>query len=250
MSTAAYLSLPRCGEGLSLGAHKATSCVPRQKERDPHFPKEKGKKELVAPRFSFGEAVAERLMRSVWKSKISSVFFLLSLLLFGNSIYIYAKAQVAQVLLERAFSQSLITGKPVKAWSWADTYPVARISIDRIGAEAIVLQGASGKALAFGPALLNETSRPGARGTSVIAAHRDTHFAFLKNAKLGDLVRVRRDDGLEFVYRVTGTRVVDAKNSGIDRYAAGFHLVLSTCYPFDAITHGSQRYLVEAELVR
>ncbi len=181
---------------------------------------------------------------------LSGLLLAASFLLFGNSIYIFAKAQLAQVLLERAFSQSLISGKPVKAWSWADTYPVARISIDRIGTEAIVLQGASGEALAFGPALLNETSRPGERGTSVMAAHRDTHFAFLQNVKIGDLIKVTRDDGLQFIYRATAMRVVDWNNSGIDAHAAGFHLVLSTCYPFDAITHGSQRFLVEAELVR
>jgi sortase A len=181
---------------------------------------------------------------------ISLALLAVSLLLFGNSLYIYAKAELAQVLLERAFSQALITGKPAKAWNWADTHPVARIRIDRINAEAIVLQGASGEALAFGPALLNETSRPGERGTSVMAAHRDTHFAFLQNVKVGDLIRVTRDDGLNFTYRATGLRVVDTSNSGIDRHAAGFHLVLSTCYPFDAITHGPQRYLVEAEMVR
>jgi sortase A len=181
---------------------------------------------------------------------ISILLLAASFTLFGNSIYIYAKAQLAQVLLERAFSQSLITGKPVKAWSWADTYPIARITIDRIAAEAIVLQGASGEALAFGPALLNETARPGERGTSVMAAHRDTHFSFLRNVKLGDLIKVMRDDGLEFSYRVVNMRVVEANHSGIDRHASGFHLVLSTCYPFDAIIHGTQRYLVEAELVR
>ena len=29
-----------------------------------------------------------------------------------------------------------------------------------------------------------------------------------------------------------------------------FNLVLATCYPFGAITRGSQRYLVHAELVK
>jgi sortase A len=188
--------------------------------------------------------------RVSYRNLASALLITLSLFLFGNSIYIYAKAEVAQVLLERAFSQTLITGKPIKAWGWADTHPVAKIRIDRIGAEAIVLQGASGEALAFGPALLNETSRPGTRGTSVMAAHRDTHFAFLQNVKIGDLVKVTRDDGLEFVYRATNMRIVDWNKSGIDRHAAGFHLVLSTCYPFGAITHGTQRYLVEAELVQ
>jgi sortase A len=185
-----------------------------------------------------------------FRKVIAALLISCSLALFGQSAYIYAKAQVTQVLLERAFTQSLLTGKPVKAWSWADTRPVARLKIDRLNAESIVLKGASGEALAFGPALLDETARIGEAGTAVIAAHRDTHFAFLKDVKLGDVISITRDDGLSFSYRVTGMRVADADQSGIDRHASGFHLVLSTCYPLGALTHGKQRYLVEAELVQ
>jgi sortase A len=191
-----------------------------------------------------------RLSRRGILNVLSGLLIAASVILFGHSIWIFAKAQLAQVLLERAFTQTILTGKPVKAWSWADTYPVARIKINRINAEAIVLQGSSGEAMAFGPALVNETSRPGTRGTAVMAAHRDTHFSFLKNVKVGDLIEVERDDGLSFTYRVTNMRVVDWNKSGIDAHAAGFNLVLATCYPFDAITHGPQRYMVEAELVR
>ena len=191
-----------------------------------------------------------RISRRGFLNLISGLMIAASLILFGQSVWIFAKAQLAQVLLERAFAQSLATGKPVKPWNWADTYPVARISIGRINAEAIVLGGASGEALAFGPALLNETARPGERGTAVMAAHRDTHFAFLKNVQKGDLISVTRDDGLQFTYRAVNMRVVDWDHSGIDAHAMGFHLVLATCYPFDAITHGTQRYLVEAQLVR
>jgi sortase A len=181
---------------------------------------------------------------------LSGLLVAASLIFFGNSIWIFAKAQLAQVLLERAFSQSILMGKPVKAWSWADTYPVARIKINRINAEAIVLNGSSGEAMAFGPALVNETARPGTRGTSVMAAHRDTHFSFLKNVQIGDLIEVQRDDGLSFTYRATNMRIVDWNKSGIDAHAAGFNLVLATCYPFDAITHGPKRYVVEAELMK
>jgi len=88
----------------------------------------------------------------------------------AKAAYIPTKAVVAQAMLERAFTQSLATGQPVKAWGWADTWPVARLEIGRIGAQAIVLKGASGEALAFGPSLLDETSRIGERGTAVIAA--------------------------------------------------------------------------------
>jgi sortase A len=136
----------------------------------------------------------------------------------------------------------------VKAWSWADTWPVAKIEVKRLNASAIVLQGGSGEALAFGPALLNETAKPGERGTSVIAAHRDTHFEFLQYVKQGDVIDVTRSDGLSYTFQVTGMRVVAAQASGIDRHATGFNLVLSTCYPFNSITPGPERYLVEAVL--
>lgn len=192
---------------------------------------------------------AHPLRRSVL-NLASALCLGLSLVLFGQSIWIFAKAQLAQVLLERAFTQSIALGEPVKAWNWADTWPVARVTIPRIHASAIVLQGGSGEALAFGPALLNETSGIGEPGTAVISAHRDTHFAFLKDVVAGDRISITRNDGLVFTYRVTGISIVDWNNSGIDRHASGFNLVLSTCYPFNAITRGPQRYLVHAELVK
>ncbi len=199
---------------------------------------------------SFTIKTPAHLSRRSILNTVSVLLIAASLVFFGQSIWIFAKAQLAQVLLERAFTQTILTGKPVKAWSWADTYPVARIRINRINAEAIVLKGSSGEAMAFGPALVNETSRPGTRGTSVMAAHRDTHFSFLKNVKIGDLIEVTRDDGLVFNYHATNMRVVDWNKSGIDAHEAGFHLVLATCFPFDAITHGPQRYVVEAEMVK
>src|SRR5687767_10792327 len=69
----------------------------------------------------------------------------------GQGLAIHAKAIVAQILLDRAFARSLAENTPVKPWSWADTWPVARIEMERIGLEAIVLKGGSGQALAFGP---------------------------------------------------------------------------------------------------
>lgn len=205
---------------------------------------------MVPATLTLPKAGPVRLSRRSFLNLLSALCLGLSLFLFGQSAWIFAKAQLAQVLLERAFSEAIVSGEPVKAWSWADTWPVARLEIPRIQASAIVLQGGSGEALAFGPALLDETSRIGERGTAVVSAHRDTHFAFLKDVVMGDLISITRDDGLVFTYRVTGTSIVDWNKSGIDRHASGFNLVLATCYPFDAITRGSQRYLVHAELVK
>src|SRR5262247_3918085 len=85
------------------------------------------------------------------------------LVLFGQGAYIHAKALLAQALLQRAFTETIATGRDTKPWSWADTWPVARIEVKRIGASAIVLAGSSGQALAFGPGHVELTANAGER---------------------------------------------------------------------------------------
>src|SRR6201990_415352 len=140
---------------------------------------------------------------------------LIGLILFGQGAYIHAKALVAQVLLERAFDETIASGNPTKPWSWADTWPVARIEVKRIGASAIVLAGSSGQALAFGPGHVESTANAGERGVAVYSAHRDTHFRFLKDVKIGDEIDVTRRDGKTFRYRADSQSVVRFDQFGI-----------------------------------
>jgi sortase A len=167
----------------------------------------------------------------------------------GQGLAIHAKAMLAQFLLERAFAKSVAEGEPVKPWSWADTYPVARVEMPRIGLDAIVLAGGSGQALAFGPGHLEGTPLPGDDGTAVIAAHRDTHFAGLAGARTGDEIRVTRNDGMTVWFRVLGTEVVAWDGNDIDPEANGHFLVLSTCWPFGTTEPGPQRYVVKAQMI-
>jgi sortase A len=169
--------------------------------------------------------------------------------LVGQSVWIHAKALLAQILLERAFAQTLATGQAVKPWSWADTWPVARVSLPRLGKSAIVLAGASGQALAFGPGHVERTPAAGEAGTAVYSGHRDTHFDFLGEIALGDEIRVTRSDGHEFRFRVTSTSVVRWDASGIDPSAPGRGLALVTCWPLDGKFVGPLRYVVHAEMM-
>ena len=173
----------------------------------------------------------------------------IGLTLFAQGAYIHAKALVAQVLLERAFEKTIATGHETKPWSWADTWPVARIEVKRLHAGVIALAGSSGQALAFGPGHVERTPEAGERGVAVYSAHRDTHFAFLKNIVVGDEIGVTRHDGRTFRYQVDATSVVRFDASGIDPLAEGHELVLSTCWPFDALTQGPERYLVHATML-
>jgi sortase A len=168
----------------------------------------------------------------------------------GHGLFIRAKAVLAQVLLERAWAETVVTHKPAKAWAWADTWPIARLSFPRLQRSAIVLEQAGGEALAFGPAHVAATPLPGENGTSVIAGHRDTHFDFIKDLKVGDEIVVATRAGKTVTYRMTGSAIVHAQASGIDPVGSMPKLALVTCYPFDAIGRAPLRYVVFAENVR
>jgi sortase A len=93
------------------------------------------------------------------------------------------------------------------------------------------------------------TPDAGERGTAVYSAHRDTHFRFLRNVAVGDEIDVTRNDGRIFRYRADATSVVRFDASGINSQSDGYELVLSTCWPFDAVTSGPDRYLVHATMI-
>jgi len=177
------------------------------------------------------------------------VLALTGLTLFGHGGYIHAKALLAQVLLDRAFTESIASRHPVKPWSWADTWPVARIEVKRLKASVIVLAGSSGQALAFGPGHVELTPDAGEPGVAVYSAHRDTHFRFLRNVVIGDEIDITRSDGKTFRYRADATAIVRYDQSGIDPLAGGYELVLTTCWPFDALTPGPDRYILHASMI-
>ncbi|MGO4711126.1 class GN sortase [Bradyrhizobium sp. 2TAF24] len=179
---------------------------------------------------------------------VAALFALAGLALVGNGLWIHAKALLAQVLLERAFATTVATGQVTRPWPWADTWPVARLTVPRLGASVIVLAGSSGQALAFGPGHVERTPDAGERGVAVYAAHRDTHFAFLRDVRPGDVIVVTRGDGRVFRYHADAATVVRFDATGIDPLASGYALALSTCWPFDAVAPGPLRYLLHATL--
>ena len=165
----------------------------------------------------------------------------------GHGAYIYAKAALAQHLLRQAWDDTLQGQAAVKPWSWADTYPVARLTMPQQGVDLIVLAGASGRTLAFGPGHVDGTPIPGEIGNSVLSAHRDTHFEFLQHLKLGDAFRVENAQGKKTRYVVQATRVVDQSDVSVMRASTFEQLTLVTCYPFNAIRAGGPlRYVVTA----
>ncbi len=181
--------------------------------------------------------------RLAWTAPLA----MLALLQFGQGAWIQAKAVLAQYLLERAWSAALDGEVLPRPWPGSDTHPVARITVERLGIERIILAGDDGRTLAFGPGHALASAAPGGAGIALVSGHRDTHFAFLKDLRPGDLLRLETVNGV-FRYRVRGAQVVDARKVRIPRRHEGPSLMLlATCYPFDAVRPGgSLRYVVTA----
>jgi len=166
---------------------------------------------------------------------------------FGHGAWIQAKAWLAQGLIAQAWSRTLMGEHQAKPWPWADTWPVARLSVPALGIERYVLAGADGSALAFGPGHVSGTPIPGEAGNSVIGGHRDTHLAFLRLLRPGDLLEVERADGTRVAYRIELASVLHKGDVWVAKQEGPDRLTLVTCYPFDALRAGGpQRYVVFA----
>ena len=169
----------------------------------------------------------------------------------GRALYMHAKAELAGVLVRRAWEQSVQSGKPQAPWPWADTHPVARIRIPRLDYDEIVLEGASPRTLAFGPAHLLNGIGFGEQGNLVLAGHRTSWFKPLEAIAMGDTILVQwfqplRGGLQEQTYTVSTISVVEPQDTTLLAPTPEDELTLITCYPFGRGPRSPQRYIVRA----
>lgn len=168
----------------------------------------------------------------------------------GRALYLHAKAELAGVLIRRAWQVTLRSGKPHVPWPWADTYPIARLEIPRLGYDEMVLEGATPRTLAFGPARLLDGPAPGEPGNLVLAGHRTSWFLPLKDIATGDRISLEWFDQNHKLrartYIVSEIRIVDPKNTALLQPTAEDALTLVTCYPFGSSPTSPQRFIVRA----
>ena len=192
----------------------------------------------------------KRRPRLQWAWWIVALLLTFALYQLSGAGWIYAKATLAQHLIARSWEKSKSLGQAPRPWPWADTRAVARLTVPSRGVELYVLDGTSGRSLAFGPGHVNGTAAPGSEGNSVIVAHRDTHFAFLRDLAGDEEITVETARGKVTHYRVREVTIVDKGETRVLDAADSAQLTLITCYPFDAVQPGTtQRYVVIADRV-
>ncbi len=173
-------------------------------------------------------------------------FILAAALFIMDGCWIKVKPVLAQVLLESAWQQTRTGKNKVKPWPWADTWPIARLHVERLDIHYIVLEGESGEVLAFGPGHIEDSSKPLADGNCILLGHRDTSFQFVKELQKGDVLTLEDGTGGKRQYQVLGTEVSDHRKLYFQETDEPW-LTLITCYPFDSVNPGGPlRYVVFA----
>jgi sortase A len=127
------------------------------------------------------------------------------------------------------------------------TPAIARLTIERIGLDAMVVEGMDGVSLRRGPGHLPGTVRPGEDGNCVIAAHRDGWFRRLEEVQPRDIVFLDPGGDCAYEYVVVEKRVVDPDRADLLATGTFPTLTLITCtgpgYP-----HSAYRLLVFCKL--
>ena len=176
---------------------------------------------------------------------LAGAVLIASIALLVDGLSIYLKAQLAQQLIQYAWSETRLSGQPVKPWPWADTWPVARLTI--ANRDLYILQGADGSALAFGPGWMADSVNPSQPGAKLIAGHRDTHFSVLEHLQPNDTITLTPHQGQPKQYAIANIKIIDSSQQPLLVDPDKEQLILITCYPFNAIDPGGpQRYIVNA----
>ena len=169
---------------------------------------------------------------------------------FAYGAYIPAKAVLAQYLINDSWNDSIRSGESHKPWKWADMHPVMKLSSEKHNQELIVLSGDKGNSLAFAPGHNLFSFMPNQGGTTVISAHRDTHFEFLQDVSISDVFELTDRNNKTTSFMVSEIKIIDATKQDISIHSNQDELKMITCYPFDAlVARGPLRFVVTAKLI-
>ena len=184
----------------------------------------------------------------------ASIFSLIFLLVIGGGYFAYEglkielKAKIAQVLLQQAWNKTLQTGKAYQPWPSFDGKLILLLEIPSHNISQVVLNSTSGQSLAFGPSFHEESFLPHERKVTIISSHRDSHGDYIKKLQLGEEIKLQDQYKKWHSYIIDDFFIINVQEEKITMENNNQHLLLVTCYPFDAIRSGTPyRYVVSAK---
>jgi LPXTG-site transpeptidase (sortase) family protein len=143
-----------------------------------------------------------------------------------------------------AFDEALASVAPRRNVAVRHGAPVARLQIAKIGLDEIVLEGIDDEAMNRGPGHYPGSPLPGAKGNSIISAHRDRHFRHLGELAVGDTL-VTQSGTLTTRWVIVKRQVV-GKERPVLFPAKTATLTLTTCWPIRYFGTAPDRLILTA----
>lgn len=160
------------------------------------------------------------------------------------------KAIIGQHYLEVAWKESLKNNKLSKPWKSADFYMIGELKVPKLKVSRVILNSVSGEAMAWSIGRVANFNHALDKQPIILAGHRDSHMQFMSELNVGDKIELTMSDGVLKTYIISGTEVSDKPEVALSPVTLGSEsLILTTCWPFNAMQSGDQRYLIFADKV-
>ena len=160
------------------------------------------------------------------------------------------KAIIGQHYLEVAWKESLKSNKLSKPWKSADFYMIGELKVPKLKVSRVILNSVSGEAMAWSIGRVTSLGNAIDKQPIILAGHRDSHMQFMSELNIGDKIELTMSDGVLTTYIISGTEVSDKPEVALSPVTLGSEsLILTTCWPFNAMKSGDQRYLIFADKV-
>ncbi|WP_286262894.1 class GN sortase [Thalassotalea atypica] len=167
-----------------------------------------------------------------------------------HGAWLPTKAWLSEQLIAYSWHHSSTHKESISPWPWADTQAIAQMHVPRLNKKLVLLLGVDGTSLAFSAGVMHRYSTLNQSSPFIVAGHNDSHFSFLEDIQMKDIISMTDKHGTNQLYQVEDILIIndDTNDLVIDESEAS--LVLITCYPFDALNvGGSLRYVIKAKLL-
>ena len=160
------------------------------------------------------------------------------------------KAIIGQHYLEVAWKESLKNNKLSKPWKSADFYMIGELRVPKLKVSRVILNSVSGEAMAWSIGRVTNLGNAIEKQPIILAGHRDSHMQFMSELNVGDKIELMMSDGLLRLYNISEAQInqMATLDVSLPKFTNN-SLILTTCWPFNSVRSGTQRYILIAELV-
>ena len=158
------------------------------------------------------------------------------------------KAAVGQYLLNAAWKETLNSNIKSKPWADADFNLIGKLTVPRLNVSRVILSSASGEAMSWGVGSVIPFKSSSISSPIILAGHRDTHMKFMSKLRIGDHLELQSHDGSVKSYKIVTSEVTTTPQLTLsDQTENNDKLILTTCWPFNGVQSGPERYVMIGE---